>query len=421
MNKREYQPIYSDPVQEDLAIAHVRRRPEIVDAASVERLRSHMAVAGRGEAFIIQGGDCAETFADATRSHTKAKIGTLRQIACVIAESAGVTPVMIGRIAGQYAKPRTNDTETRGGVTFPSYRGDAVNSHVFTAQARTPDPQRLVRAAETAAETYRHITDLRAQGFFASACASQWNNAAFGSEEYERFCALVQAPASRTQREYAVEPFISHEALLLRYEEAFTRTAHTAPHGRVNTSAHMVWVGERTRGLDTAHVAYLASIDNPVGIKLGPAASADDVRGLLAHVNPDNIPGRLVFIPRFGAQLIGEKLPELMRVVADSGCPVTWVLDPMHGNSTVSCGRKVRYVADIEDEIRQFFAICARTGTVPGGLHIEFSEENVCEIIDGGMFDVAVRSTDESLVDPRLNPQQVLRIAFLTADLLTRG
>lgn len=179
--------------------------------------------------------------------------------------------------------------------------------------------------------------------------------------------------------------------------------------------------GERTRGLDTAHVAYLASIDNPVGIKLGPAASADDVRGLLAHVNPDNIPGRLVFIPRFGAQLIGEKLPELMRVVADSGCPVTWVLDPMHGNSTVSCGRKVRYVADIEDEIRQFFAICARTGTVPGGLHIEFSEENVCEIIDGAMSDVAVRSTDESLVDPRLNPQQVLRIAFLTADLLTRG
>ncbi|MBD8077577.1 class II 3-deoxy-7-phosphoheptulonate synthase [Cellulosimicrobium arenosum] len=405
--------------------------PLVVPAAS-DTLRSRLAAASRGEAFLLQGGDCAETFAEANADRIRNKIRTILQMAVILTHGASMPVVKMGRMAGQYAKPRSSDDETRDGVTLPAYRGDMINGHAFTPGSRVPDPQRLVDAYRISAATWNVVRAFTTGGFADLRQVHEWNrgfmrNPAYAryertASEIDRAIRFMDACGADFDALRTVEFFVSHEALVLDYERALTRF-DSRTGDPYDTSGHFLWIGERTRQLDGAHVDFLSRIANPIGVKLGPTTSPDDALALARRLNPDDEPGRLTFITRMGAGRIREALPPLVEAVAREGITVTWVTDPMHGNTITSdSGYKTRRFDDVLDEVRGFFEVHRAAGTVPGGLHVELTGDDVTEVLGGSeeIDDAGLALRYETLVDPRLNHQQSLEMAFQVAEMLRR-
>ena len=427
------QPSYPDPEALDSVLAELRRQPPLVFAGEVDDLRTNLAAASRGEAFVLTGGDCAETFAEATADHLRLKIQTLLQMAVVLTYGASLPVIKIGRIAGQYAKPRSSDMETRGDVTLPSYRGDAVNSFEFTPESRIPDPTRLLDLYHHAASTLNLIRAFTRGGYADLRLVHHWNRGFTANPAYARYESLAEeihravkfleaAGVSSAAQMRSVDLFSSHEALLLDYESAMTRI-DSRTGDPYNTSGHFLWIGERTRGVDDAHVELLAHVRNPIGVKLGPTTSIDDMHRLVDRLNPEGEEGRLTFITRMGADKIRHALPPLLEAQAHDGRPVTWVTDPMHGNTiTSSTGYKTRRFETIMDEVTGFFEAHREAGTVPGGLHVELTGDDVTEVLGGSelLDEEALRDRYETLVDPRLNHQQSLEMAFQVAEYLKK-
>ena len=424
------QPAWPDPDALAAVVAELSTLPPLVFAGEADVLTARLAAAGRGEAFILQGGDCAETFAEATADTIRNKIKTVLQMAAVLTYGASLPVVKLGRMAGQYAKPRSADSETRDGVTLPAYRGDAINAHTFTEQARTPDPRRLVDAYHHSVATLNLIRAFTTGGFADLRRVHEWNRGFTANPAYARY-EQVAAEIDRAMRFMAacgadfdalrmVEFFSSHEALLLDYERPLTRidSRTGTPY---DCSAHFLWIGERTRDLDGAHVDFLSRVRNPIGVKLGPTTSADDALALMDRLNPNDQPGRLTFITRMGAGRIREALPPVVEKVTATGRPVTWVCDPMHGNTISSAsGYKTRRLGDVLDEVRGFFEVHRGIGSVPGGLHVELTGDDVTEVLGGSeeIDEDGLGRRYETLVDPRLNHQQSLEMAFQVAEML---
>ena len=427
------QPTYPDPEALDSVLAELRSQPPLVFAGEVDDLRKNLGAASRGEAFVLMGGDCAETFAEATADHLRLKIQTLLQMAVVLTYGASLPVIKIGRIAGQYAKPRSSDMETRGDVTLPSYRGDAVNSFEFTPESRIPDPTRLLDLYHHAASTLNLIRAFTRGGYADLRLVHHWNRGFTANPAYARYESLAEeihravkfleaAGVSSAAQMRSVDLFSSHEALLLDYESAMTRI-DSRTGDPYNTSGHFLWIGERTRGVDDAHVELLAHVRNPIGVKLGPTTSIDDMRRLVDRLNPEGEEGRLTFITRMGADKIRHALPPLLEAQARDGRPVTWVTDPMHGNTiTSSTGYKTRRFETIMDEVTGFFKAHREAGTVPGGIHVELTGDDVTEVLGGSeqLDEEALRDRYETLVDPRLNHQQSLEMAFQVAEYLKK-
>ncbi|MFC8924135.1 class II 3-deoxy-7-phosphoheptulonate synthase [Cellulosimicrobium sp. NPDC057127] len=426
------QPTWPD----ESALADVRERlaaaaPLVVPAAA-DTLRSRLAAASRGEAFLLQGGDCAETFAEANADRIRNKVRTILQMAVILTHGASMPVVKMGRMAGQYAKPRSADTETRDGVTLPAYRGDMVNGHAFTAEARVPDPERLVEAYRISAATWNVVRAFTTGGFADLRQVHEWNrgfmrNPAYAryeqtASEIDRAIRFMHACGADFDALRTVEMFVSHEALVLDYERALTRL-DSRTGDAYDTSAHFLWIGERTRQLDGAHVDFLSRVANPIGVKLGPTTTPDDALALAERLNPGRVPGRLTFVTRMGAGRVREALPPLVEAVAREQVPVTWVTDPMHGNTITSAsGYKTRRFDDVLDEVRGFFEVHRAAGTVPGGLHVELTGDDVTEVLGGSeeIDDAGLALRYETLVDPRLNHQQSLEMAFQVAEMLRR-
>ncbi|MCF3963797.1 3-deoxy-7-phosphoheptulonate synthase [Streptomyces fuscigenes] len=373
------QPDWPDRAALHAVAADLAARPALVSAAECDLLRSRLAEVACGAAVTLQGGDCAETFDGTTPERIESTYRTIRQMAAVVSGGAALPVVQLGRMAGQYAKPRSRPDETRDGVTLPAYRGDLVNGLEFTMSSRVPAPDRLRRGYERAAGTLEILRGLAAE-----------RGGAF---------------------------FTAHEALVLEYERALTRDT---PSGVYDLSAHLVWIGERTRQLDGAHLDFVAGVRNPVAVKLGPSSTPDDALALIDLLDPDREPGRLTFIARMGAGAVREVLPDLVAKVTASGARVVWVCDPMHGNTvTAPSGHKTRWLIDVLDEIKGFFEVHRSLGTHPGGVHLELSGEHVTECV-GGTYEVLpaqVPDRYESACDPRLNRGQALDLAFELAEL----
>ncbi|MDN4472696.1 class II 3-deoxy-7-phosphoheptulonate synthase [Demequina zhanjiangensis] len=425
------QPAWPDQTALDSATARLREVPPLVFAGEADVLRGHLAAAGRGEAFVLQGGDCAEIFAEATADRIRNKIKTILQMAVVLTYGASTPVVKIGRMAGQYAKPRSSDSETRDGVTLPAYRGDIVNSFAFTEEARVPNPERLLDAYHVSASTLNLIRAFTTGGFADLRRVHQWNKGFAANPAYARYDQMageidravrfMEAAGGEFDALRTVEMFSSHEALLLDYERALTRIDSRSglPY---DCSGHLLWIGERTRDLDGAHVEFMSKIHNPIAVKLGPTSSAADALALAEKLNPNGIEGRLTFVVRMGADKVRDVLPSIVEGVRDAGVPVTWLTDPMHGNTfTSESGFKTRRFDTILDEVTGFFEVHRALGTVPGGLHVELTGDDVTEVLGGTeeIDDEGLAFRYETKVDPRLNHQQSLEMAFLVAELLS--
>jgi len=432
-----HQPTYDNPSELAAAVAQLRTKPPLVFAGECDELKGHLRAVTRGEAFLLQGGDCAETFAGVTADNVRNQLRVLLQMAVVLTYAASVPVVKLGRLAGQYAKPRSTDQETRltsdGAVTLPAYRGDMVNGFEFTAEARRPDPQRLIEAYHSSAATLNLVRAFATGGYADLRQVHAWNTdfvrtSVFG-QKYERlageidkamqFMAAIGVDADPLRR---VDVHSSHEALLLEYEHAMTRV-DSRTQQPYDVSSHFVWIGERTRQLGGPHVELLSRIQNPIGVKLGPTTTPDDALALAGKLNPANEAGRLTFITRLGARQIRDGLPNLVEKVTSQGVQVAWVCDPMHGNTfEASSGYKTRRFDDVIDEVQGFFDVHNALGTWPGGLHVELTGNDVTECLGGGedlrAEDLAHRY--ESACDPRLNRVQSLELAFLVADMLQR-
>jgi 3-deoxy-7-phosphoheptulonate synthase len=423
------QPDWPDPARLELVLAELAGLPPLVFAGECEQLRSRMAAVTRGEAFVLQGGDCAETFAGATAEAVQAKLRTILQMAVVLTYGASVPIVKIGRLAGQFAKPRSRPTETRAGIELPAYRGDAINGFDLTEADRTPDPDRLLRAYHCAAVTLNLCRAFTTGGYADLHQVHAWNQdfvrQSPSGQRYEglageidRALSFMRACGADPDELRTVEFYSSHEALLLPYEQALTRVDPGNGHS-YDLSAHFLWIGERTRALDGAHVAFAESIRNPIGVKVGPDATPDGLRALVRRLSPDGDPGRLTLITRLGAGLIRTLLPPLIKAVVAEGIPVAWVCDPMHGNTfEASSGYKTRRVEDILDEVLGFFEVHRSMGTHPGGVHIEFTGDNVTECVGGSHAIIAedLHQRYETACDPRLNRSQALDLAFTVAE-----
>ncbi len=427
------QPTYADQAAVDSAVARLRTMPPLVFAGECDELKTKIAAVSRGESFMLMGGDCAETFAGVTADNVRNKLRVLLQMAVVLTYAASVPVVKVGRIAGQYAKPRSSDLETREGVTLPAYRGDAVNGFEFTAEARVPDPQRLVDVYHSSAATLNLVRAFVTGGYADLRQVHTWNTdfvreSSVGqryemvADEIERALTFMQAIGADPDEFHRVDFHTCHEALLLEYEHAMTRI-DSRTQTPYDVSGHFVWIGERTRQLDGAHVELLRHIKNPIGVKLGPSTSADDAIALAARLNPDNEPGRLTFITRFGAGKIRDGLPVVVDKVTAAGVEVAWVCDPMHGNTfEASSGYKTRAFDDVIDEIKGFFEVHRALGTWPGGVHVELTGDDVTECVGGGeeLLEVDLGNRYESVCDPRLNRVQSLELAFLVAEMLRK-
>jgi 3-deoxy-7-phosphoheptulonate synthase len=428
------QPAYPDRAAVDAAVARLRSFPPLVFAGECDRLKDKLAAVSRGEAFLLQGGDCAETFAGVTADNVRNKLRVLLQMAVVLTYAASVPVVKLGRFAGQYAKPRSSDLETRDGVTLPAYRGDAVNGYDFTEASRVPDPRRLVEVYHASAATLNLVRAFTTGGYADLRQVHAWNtdfvlSSAVGrryeavASEIDRALTFMKAIGADPDEFHRVEMHSSHEALLLEYEHSMTRidSRTELPY---DVSSHFVWIGERTRQLDGAHVELLSRVRNPIGVKLGPTTTADDAIALAAKLNPDNEAGRLTFITRMGARKIGDHLPAFVEKVEAAGLQVAWVCDPMHGNTyEASSGYKTRAFDDVIAEVQGFFDVHRALGTWPGGVHIELTGDDVTECVGGGEelaeFNLAERY--ESVCDPRLNRVQSLELAFLVAEMLRKA
>ncbi|MDX6744762.1 class II 3-deoxy-7-phosphoheptulonate synthase [Actinocorallia sp. A-T 12471] len=424
------QPEWADPAELDAVVAELAAQPPLVFAGECDQLKERLAAVTRGEAFVLQGGDCAETFEGSNADAVRNKIKTLLQMAVVLTYAGRVPVVKIGRMAGQFAKPRSKPTETRGDVTLPAYRGDMVNSLEFTPEARRNDARRLLRAYYSAATTLNLTRAFTKGGYADLRQVHAWNQDFVAASpagrrydllaaEIDRALAFMKACGIEPEEFSEVDFFSSHEALLLDYERALTRIdARTG--NPYDVSAHYLWIGERTRQIDGAHVEFLRHIKNPIGVKLGPTTTADDALALIDRLNPDGEPGRLSFITRMGAGKIREVLPELVEKVTRSGAPIAWICDPMHGNTfEAPSGHKTRHLNDVVDEVAGFFEVHRALGTHPGGVHLEFTGDDVTECV-GGAFEIAesdLHERYETACDPRLNRQQSLDLAFMVAEM----
>ncbi len=424
------QPDWPDPSAVRAVTREIASIPPLVFAGECDILKERLAAVARGEAFVLQGGDCAETFDGSTADAIRGKLRTLLQMAVVLTYAASVPVVKIGRLAGQFAKPRSSAAETRNGVALPAYRGDAVNGLEFTAKARTPDPQRMLRACHYSAATLNLCRAFTQGGYADLRQVHTWNTdfvaASPAGQRYEalaseidRALTFMHASGTDPAEFRTVEFYSSHEALLLEYERAMTRIDSRTglPY---DTSAHFPWIGERTRALDGAHVEFFRHVRNPVGVKLGPSSTPQDALALVDRLNPDNEPGRLTFITRMGASEIRSALPPVVAKVTASGAQVAWVCDPMHGNTIEApAGRKTRRVEDILAEVTGFFEVHRALGTHPGGIHIEFTGDDVTECVGGshGITEDDLTNRYETACDPRLNRSQSLDLAFRVAEL----
>ena len=422
------QPVWPDLDKLQEVKASLAKYPPLVFAGEVDILKERLAQAASGKAFLLQGGDCAETFVDATADRIRNRVKTLLQMAVVLTYGASMPVVKMGRMAGQFAKPRSSDVETREGLELPAYRGDAVNGYDFNLASRTPDPDRLLRAYNTSASTLNLIRAFTMGGFADLRSVHEWNKgftdnpANFRYEtlarEIDKAIKFMAACGANFNELRTTEFYTSHEGLLLDYERPMTRidSRTGTPY---DTSAHFIWIGERTRQLDGAHMDFLSRVRNPLGVKLGPSTSVDDVLSLIDKLDPDREPGRLTLISRMGAGKIREALPKLVKAVRDSGAQPLWVSDPMHGNGiTTANGYKSRRFDDVMDEVRGFFEVHRDLGTFPGGVHIELTGDDVAECLGGSehIDEATLESRYESLCDPRLNHSQSLELAFLVAE-----
>jgi 3-deoxy-7-phosphoheptulonate synthase len=420
------QPVYSDKAELEEAVAALSRLPPLVVSWEIEALKDQIAAAQRGEQFVLQGGDCAESFEDCQSDKIAKKLKILLQMSLVLLYGMKKPVVRIGRMAGQYAKPRSADTETRDGVTLPTYRGDIVNRPGFSAADREADPQLLLRGYERAALTLNFVRALIDGGFADLHHPEYWDldfvRHSPLKAEYEKivhsisdaldfFEAANRSPLHEANR---VNFYASHEGLHLPYEQAQTRFIERQRRW-YNLSTHMPWIGMRTAALDGAHVEFFRGISNPMGIKVGPSMSAEWVQGLIATLNPNNAPGRLVLIHRMGVKDIEKRLPPLIQAVRATGSPVLWICDPMHGNTeTASSGLKTRRFENIVTELEASFRIHREMGTWLGGVHFELTGEDVTECTGGarGLTDTDLARAYKSQVDPRLNYEQALELAM---------
>jgi 3-deoxy-7-phosphoheptulonate synthase len=424
------QPEWPDRGELDKVVKQLGGLPPLVFAGECDNLKADLAAVTRGEAFVLQGGDCAETFAGATADDVRDKLKTLLQMAIVLTYAAKVPVVKIGRMAGQFAKPRSKNTEVRDGVELPAYRGDMINGFDFTPESRIPDPWRLLQAYHSSAVTLNLVRAFTKGGYADLRQVHAWNRD-FVSEspagkryeqlarEIDQALAFMRACGVEPEEFHSVEFYSSHEALILDYDRALTRIDSLSglPY---DVSAHMVWIGERTRQLDGAHVEFFSRIRNPIGVKLGPTTTAEEALALVEQLNPDNEPGRLTFITRMGASKIREHLPSLVEKVTANGAQVAWICDPMHGNTfEAPSGHKTRRLDDVLNEVAGFFEVHRALGTHPGGVHIELTGDDVTECVGGGTEivedDLARRY--ETACDPRLNRSQSLDLAFRVAEL----
>ncbi|HWL36322.1 MAG TPA: 3-deoxy-7-phosphoheptulonate synthase class II [Frankiaceae bacterium] len=432
MSNAAQQPRWPDAAVLRETVETLERVPPLVFAGECRTLRTRLGAVARGEAFLLQGGDCAETFAALSADGIRDKLKTLLQMAVVLTYGASVPVVKVGRIAGQFAKPRSNDVEASTGL--PSYRGDAVNDLARTVEARTPDPRRMLTAYHQAASTLNLLRAFATGGFADLRQVHSWNQdfvrRSSAGQRYEALADAIERAldfmracgidlgAMPTAQE--VELYASHEALLLDYERPLVRKEQASGE-YVATSAHMLWIGDRTRALDGAHVDLLSGVLNPIGVKLGPSATPADAVALAERLDPENEAGRLTFVTRLGADRIRDLLPPLVSAVVDAGRTVVWACDPMHGNTVESeSGYKTRHFDRILDECRGFFEVHRALGTWPGGVHVELTGEDVTECLGGAerIADADLGGRYETACDPRLNTSQSLELAFLVAEML---
>jgi 3-deoxy-7-phosphoheptulonate synthase len=425
------QPTWPDQLELAAATSTLRSLPPLVFAGECDQLMDRLAEVSRGDAFVLMGGDCAETFSGATADAIRAKLKTVLQMAVVLTYGASMPVVKVGRLAGQYGKPRSSDTEMVNGEAVPSYRGDAVNDIVPTLAARRPDPERLVRAYHTASATLNLVRAFTQGGYADLRHVHAWNQDFVASTEagrrYEmmageidRALAFMHACGADPEEFRRVEFYAGHEALLLDYEDALTRIDSRTglPY---DVSGHFLWIGERTRQLDGAHVEFAQGISNPIGVKLGPSTSPEDAVALVEALDPDRTPGRLTLITRMGADRIRHALPPIVRAVNETGHPVVWVCDPMHGNTfEANSGHKTRSYADVMEEVTGFFEVMRALDTHPGGLHVELTGDDVTECVGGtaGVTEDGLGVRYETACDPRLNRVQSLELAFAVAEML---
>ncbi|MGJ8483581.1 class II 3-deoxy-7-phosphoheptulonate synthase [Pseudoalteromonas sp. SYSU M81236] len=428
------QPEYPDQEALKSVEGQLKSAPPLVFAEETRSLYKQLEAVCEGRAFLLQGGDCAESFSDFNAANIRDTFKTLLQMAVVLTYGGKCPVVKIARMAGQYAKPRSSDYETIDGVSLPSYRGDIINNFEFTEQARIPDPQRLMTAYHHSAATLNLLRAFAQGGLADLHQVNRWNMGFVAAnplkEKYQQLADRIQDALEFMEVcgiDSTVAPslketdlFTSHEALLLGYEEALTRRDHLSGDW-YDCSAHFVWIGERTRQLDHAHIEFFKGIKNPIGVKVGPGMDPDELIKLIDAINPDNIPGRLTLITRMGADVLPEKLPALVRKVQQEGRKVIWSSDPMHGNTEkASSGYKTRSFNNILREISQFFAVHKAEGSYPGGVHLEMTGQHVTECTGGayGLSDEDLAQRYRTQCDPRLNADQVLELGFLVADLL---
>ena len=428
------QPDWPDQAALDRAVKQLAGLPPLVFAGEARNLQADLASVRNGEAFLLQAGDCAESFDDFSADGIRDKLKVILQMAVVLTYGTGVPTVKVGRIAGQFAKPRSAATEMVGDLELPSFRGHIVSGHAATVEARTPDPERLVAAYHQAASTLNLLRAFTKGGFADLNKVHLWNQEFVTSSlegmRYEaiaseidramRFMRACGIDLEKEARLHQVDFYTSHEALLLGYEEALTRQ-DSLTGDWYDCSAHMPWIGDRTRQLDGAHVEFLAGVKNPLGLKLGPAATPDEAVALCAKLDPERTPGRLCLISRMGASRVEEALPPLVKAVEGAGHPVVWVCDPMHGNTfTSETGRKTRHFDVVLDEIQGFFSVMRAAGVWPGGVHVELTGDDVTECLGGGdnLSEDQLDTRYETTCDPRLNARQSLDLAFRVAELL---
>jgi 3-deoxy-7-phosphoheptulonate synthase len=430
------QPEWPDAAAFDAALGELRRQPPLVFAGEARTLRESLARVSEGDGFLLHAGDCAESFADFSADNIRDKLKVILQMSVALTYSTGVPTTKVGRIAGQFAKPRSEPTETRDGLELPSFRGDMVNDFAFEAAARRPDPRRLVQAYHQSASTLNLLRAFTKGGFADLSSVHKWNlEFVAGSREGERYDQLaaeidralrfMAACGIDLQTEaqlHAVDFYTSHEALLLGYEEALTRR-DSLTGDWYDCSAHLVWLGERTRQPAGAHVHFLSGVKNPIAVKLGPKATAEDAIELCRRLDPNREPGRLTIVVRMGRANIDTALPPIIRAVHQARYPVVWACDPMHGNTFVhESGFKTRHFDDVMAELESFFTVCAAADVWPGGVHIELTGDDVTECLGGAeaVLGTQLERRYETVCDPRLNARQALDLAFRISELVRR-
>ncbi|HTW70200.1 MAG TPA: 3-deoxy-7-phosphoheptulonate synthase class II [Acetobacteraceae bacterium] len=429
-------PAYPDETKLAAMEERIRRYPPLVFAGEARRLKAQLALAAEGKALVLQGGDCAESFSDFTANIIRDTFRVLLQMSVVLTFGASLPVVKIGRVAGQFAKPRTSDTETQGDVTLPSYRGDIINGPEFTAEARIPDPARMEFGYFQSASTLNLLRAFASGGYAdlhevhrwnlgfveRSPLAGRYRDLAARIDETLAFMAACGMTSTTTRDMRETDFYISHESLLLPYEQAMARVDSTTGDW-YGCSAHFLWIGDRTRQPEGAHVEFLRGVKNPIGIKVGPTQNVDELLRNLDILNPENEAGRITLISRMGADRVSDKLPPLLRAVQRSGHKVVWICDPMHGNTITTVAKlKTRNFESILSEVRSFFDIHEAEGTWAGGVHVEMTGQDVTECTGGAfrLTEADLTERYETFCDPRLNAEQSLELAFLVAEELKR-